>query len=115
MNIETLQEICKSLKAVSEDIKWETHLCFTVGGKVFLITSPDEVPVSASFKTSDERFEELIEKQGFKPSPYLARYKWVYLDDINRLSPKDWQIFIREAYRLVAEKLPKKLQKDIGL
>jgi predicted DNA-binding protein (MmcQ/YjbR family) len=115
MNIEDLQVICKKLKGVTQDIKWENHLCFNVGGKMFLITSPDNVPVSASFKASDEEFEELSMREGFMPAPYLARYKWVHVDDINRLSKKQWEHYATESYRLIASKLPSKLRKELGV
>lgn len=113
MNIQDIQQICQKLKGVTEDIKWEDHLCFNVGGKMFLVTSPDQHPVSASFKVSDEEFETLTEKDGFIPAPYLARYKWVHLDDINRLSIKEWEYYIQNSHHLIASKLPAKLKKEI--
>jgi predicted DNA-binding protein (MmcQ/YjbR family) len=113
--IDQLQAICKKLKGVTEDIKWEDHLCFNVGNKMFLVTAPDSVPVSASFKVSDEEFETLSTKPGFMPAPYLARYKWVHLDDITRLSKKQWEYYITESYRLIASKLPAKLKKTTGI
>ncbi|MGZ4090579.1 MAG: MmcQ/YjbR family DNA-binding protein [Bacteroidia bacterium] len=91
MTIEELQTICKKFKGVTEDIKWEDHLCFNIGGKMFMIISPDVFPVPASFKISEEEFDELSSKKGFMPAPYLARYKWVHLDDIKRLSKKQWE------------------------
>ena len=51
MTIDVIQAICAKLPAVTQDIKWENHVCFNVGGKMFMITSPDEVPVSASIKS----------------------------------------------------------------
>lgn len=115
MSIEELQNICQKLKGMTEDIKWENHLCFNVGEKMFLVTSPDTIPHSASFKVSDEEFEELSQKEGFMQAPYLARYKWVYLDDMNRLSKKQWEYYAEQSYRLVASKLPRKIKKEIGL
>ncbi len=115
MKIEDLQSICKPLKGVTQDIKWEDHLCFNVGEKMFLVTSPDSVPVSASFKVSDEEFDELSVKKGFMPAPYLARYKWVHLDDITRLSKKQWEKYIPQSYQLIASKLPSKTKKTLGI
>ena len=115
MTIEELQKICKKFKGMTEDIKWENHLCFNVGEKMFLVTSPDAVPNSASFKVSDEEFEELSQKEGFIPAPYLSRYKWVHLDDINRLSKKQWEHYAQQSYQLIAVKLPAKIKKQIGL
>lgn len=108
MTLEAIQKICNSFPAVTEDIKWADHLCFNTGGKMFLITSPDQSPVTASFKTSEEKFNELTEQEGFMPAPYLARYKWVWVDDISRLSSKDWKELLRLSYELVKAKLPKK-------
>jgi len=115
MSIEDLQAICKQLKAVTEDIKWEDHLCFNVGGKMFLVTSPDSVPISASFKVSDENFDEVISKPGFSPQRHLGRYKWVSLDDINRLSASEWEEFIYQSYGLIVSKLSGKFRKELGL
>jgi predicted DNA-binding protein (MmcQ/YjbR family) len=108
MTIEQIQKACKSFEDVTEDIKWETHLCFNIGGKMFLITSPDESPITASFKASEETFNELIEREGFIPAPYLARHKWVKVDDINRLNSKEWKQYLSASYELVKAKLPKK-------
>jgi predicted DNA-binding protein (MmcQ/YjbR family) len=108
MTLENLQIICRQLDNVTEDIKWGHDYCFNVGGKMFLVVAMDNVPVSASFKVAEEIFEEITEREGFKPAPYMARHKWVYTDDINRLNKKEWTHFIGESYRLVAAKLPKK-------
>lgn len=115
MTIEEIQNICNTLPAVTQDIKWEDHLCFNVGGKMFLVTAPDCVPPSASFKVAEEAFEELAAREGFMPAPYLARYKWVHLDDISRLSYREWEQQITASYRLIAGKLPKKVSQHLGL
>ncbi len=115
MNIENLQQICEQLNGVTQDIKWENHLCFNIGGKMFLLTSPDSIPHSASFKVTDDDFYELCNKEGFIPAPYLARYKWIHLDDINRLSRKDWEKFIRQSYELIYSKLPARTKKQIAI
>ena len=113
MEIEDIQKICKTFKGVTEDIKWEDHLCFNVGKKMFLITAPDKVPPSATFKVSDEEFETLPERQGFIPAPYMARYKWIYVDDINRMSKIEWQKYLKQSYNLIYAKLPLKIRKEI--
>ena len=113
MFIEDLQKICKKFPSVTEDIKWENHLCFCVGGKMFIIMGLDMTPVTASFKVSDEEFPGLSVREGFKPAPYLARYKWVYVDDISRLSKKEWERYMAASYELVKAGLPKKIQKTL--
>jgi predicted DNA-binding protein (MmcQ/YjbR family) len=115
MTIAEIQMICQKLSGMTEDIKWEDHLCFNVGGKMFLVTAPDQVPVSASIKVSDEEFETLPQREGIIPAPYMARHKWVKLDDINRFSKKQWEFYIDEAYKLVGSTLSVKTQKQLGL
>jgi predicted DNA-binding protein (MmcQ/YjbR family) len=114
MNLQDIQTITKKLNHVTQDIKWEDHLCFNVGGKMFLVTAPDRHPVSASIKVSDEEFANLTQREGIIPAPYMARHKWVYLDDINRFSKREWEKYLTESYQLVAAKLPAKVRKQIG-
>lgn len=113
MTLEQIRDYCLSLPGVTEDIKWEHHLCFNVGGKMFIITSPDEVPVTASFKTSDELFQDLSQRKGFMPAPYLARNKWVKVDDVNRIGVAEGKQLLKLAYTLVLEKLPAKARREI--
>ena len=113
MNSEDIRNYCLSLKGTTEDIKWENHLCFSVGEKMYLILATDHFPVSASFKTSDELFDELPAREGLIPAPYMARHKWVHIDNIDRLSKKEWKMLIDTAYQKVFDKLSVKLQRSI--
>ena len=115
MHIEDLQKICKQLPHVTEDVKWGHDLCFCVGEKMFLVVGLDSQPVPASFKVPDEDFEEVSSMEGLEPQPYIARYKWVLARDINSLSKKQWEFFIKQSYELIAAKLPAKVRKSIGL
>lgn len=114
MNIESLRKFCLSLPAATEDIKWGADLCFSIGGKMFCVTSM-EAPLKISFKVPDEDFEELSAKEGFIPAPYMARAKWVLLTDINAVKPKELQTYIRQSYELIKSKLTKKLRKELSL
>jgi predicted DNA-binding protein (MmcQ/YjbR family) len=115
MTIEDIETICDSFPAVNKDIKWEEHLCFNVGSKMFLITAPDAYPPTASFKVNPEEFEELASRDGFKPAPHLARYKWIYISDISLFTQKEWEHYARQSYNMVVEKLPNKLKTTLGL
>ena len=115
MTIETLQSICLKLPGVTEDIKLGEHLCFNVSGKTFLFTGPDSVPPTASVKVPDDDFEETLQKDCFSPQAYIGRYKWVHIADISCLSVHDWEFYIEQSYRLIAEKLPAKVRKQIGV
>ena len=80
---------------------------------MFLILSLDVKPASASFKVPDEEFYPMSRRDGFKPAPYLARYKWVWTEDINTLRKDEWEHYIPQSYELVKAKLPVKLRMEI--
>ena len=115
MTVDQLRNISLKLPGVTEDIKWDTHVCFNVADKMFLVTSPDELPVSASFKVDESDFHEIISRPGFEKQKHLGRHHWVHLDDINRLTKKEWETHIEESYKLVASKLSNKMRKQLGL
>lgn len=115
MNIEDLQQLCNSLPAVTEDIKWEHDLCFCIGGKMFCVVGLNQTPTTASFKVLADEFEELSTRNGFKPAPYVARYKWVLAEDITNLSPAQWQQYVTQSYTLVRDKLPAKVRKELNI
>ncbi len=114
MDIETLRDMCRKLPAVTEDIKWAHDLCFSVAGKMFCVAAL-EGPLTVSFKVKDEEFDELSSSPGMRPAPYVARYKWVLVDDPKQLSRKEWAHYVKQSYELVRAKLPKKLAKQHGL
>ncbi|MBB1284217.1 MmcQ/YjbR family DNA-binding protein [Flavisolibacter sp. BT320] len=114
MNTETLRTICLELPAVTEDIKWEKDLVFSIGGKMFCVTSFDE-PFKASFKVPDADFEDLSSREGFIPAPYMARAKWVMVSNDAALSKQEWTSYIKQSHELVSKGLTRKLRKELGL
>ena len=115
MNIEQIQQICKALPGVTEDIKWGQDLVFSIGGKMFCVIGLDQDPTSASFKVKDDEFEEMSSRPGFKPAPYVAKYKWVWVEDIRKMKKVEWEKYLKQSYQLVSEKLPVKVKKQLGL
>jgi predicted DNA-binding protein (MmcQ/YjbR family) len=115
MNVEDIQAICKKLVAATESIKWGHDLVFSVGDKMFCVVGLDQSPTTASFKVTDEEFEEMCSRDGFKPAPYVAKYKWVWIDDIKKMKKKEWEKFIKQSYELVKAKLPAKMKKELGI
>jgi predicted DNA-binding protein (MmcQ/YjbR family) len=113
MDIESIRSICQSFPGVTEDVKWGHDLVFSVGLKMFCVVGLDESPTSASFKVREDEFEELSGLPGFKPAPYVAKYKWVLIDDITRMKKSDWESYLRQSYELVKAKLPAKIQKSL--
>ena len=56
MTLDYIRNTCLSFDDVTEDIKWGHDICFSIGGKMFLVTSADANPIGASFKAGDEDF-----------------------------------------------------------
>lgn len=115
MNLEDIQNICRQLPGVTEDIKWGHDLVFSVGAKMFCVVGLDQSPTTASFKVRDEEFDEICTWSGFKPAPYVAKYKWVWIEDINKMKKGEWKKYLQQSYELVKNKLSLKLQKQLGL
>jgi predicted DNA-binding protein (MmcQ/YjbR family) len=114
MTIEDIKTICHQLPGTTEDVKWGADLCFCIAGKMYCVTGLEQAPTSASFKVTDEEFEEVSARKGFRPADYVARYKWVTVEDINSVPKKELQKFIRQSYDLIRSKLPKKIQEKLS-
>ena len=107
MNIEELRKFCLAQKGATEDIKWGADLCFCVGAKMFCVTGFNG-PLRASLKVSDDEFDELCGRANIIPAPYMARHKWIFVEDANALTDKEWKHYLQQSYELVKSKLPKK-------
>jgi predicted DNA-binding protein (MmcQ/YjbR family) len=114
MGIAWVRECCLSFPHVTEDIAWEHHVVFRIGGKIFCITNPEPPGNFLSLKARPEAFPELIEKPGVIPAPYMARNKWVALETEDALPRAEVRALLRVSYDLVRAKLPKKLLKEMG-
>lgn len=113
MDIVTLREYCLSLPQVTEDVKWEKNLCFSIGEKIFCIGSLED-KFSFSFKVMEEDFDELCNIEGIIPAPYLARYKWVLVQNPVCFSDEKWQDYIKQSYGLIKSNLPKSVLKKLS-
>lgn len=114
MDIEYLRRLCLALPGVTEDVKWDNDLVFSVAGKMFCAASL-ELPFKISFKVPDEEFEILSEQTGFEPAPYLARAKWISVMDPGVLNLPEWYQYITQSYHLVKARLPKKTRLGLCL
>jgi predicted DNA-binding protein (MmcQ/YjbR family) len=112
MNIEELREFCLSLPGVTEDIKWENNLVFSVGGKMFCLADL-EPPLRVSLKVEEDEFVRLTGTSDIIQAPYFARMMWVCVQNEERFSTEEWQHYLRNSYELVKVKLPKKVQEGL--
>ena len=112
MNVQWIQKYCLSLPHVTEDIKWGNDLCFSIGKKMFCVVGLQE-PNTASFKVTEDEFEEMAARDGFKPAPYMAKYQWVFATDLGLMNRKEWEHYISQSYALVRAKLAPKILKTL--
>ena len=90
MNIEELREICLSLPAVTEDIKWENHLVFSVAGKIFCLTGLD-APLQVTLKVPEDQFDELTQLEEITQASHFARRQWMTVLEESRFSRQEWE------------------------
>ncbi len=107
MTLDELRDLCMSLPGATEGIKWEDHICFMVGGKMFCITGEQG---GASLKVTPDEFDELTEREGIIPQAYMAHNKWVRIEAFHLLKRKEWEHFVKHSYMLIAAKLSKKMR-----
>ena len=113
MTFEEFKQFCRTLPGTTEDIKWEDHLTFCVGEKMYAITSLSEQPAPLSIKADEDTFDRMTAMPGIIPAPYLARYKWIRLERLDVIDDALLRDLIRESYQLVFNKLPKRLRTQI--
>src|SRR5215469_2576878 len=107
MTPEAFHSAALALPGATFDIKWGADRVYSVGGKMFAHAGMEGDPEPKyMFKASDLAFEMLTEQGLARPAPYLARAKWVQLIGPNALGDEDIQAYLKEAYRIVADKLP---------
>ncbi len=112
MDIEAAKQLCRSLPGCVEDVKWGDALVYSVGTRMFAATRVDAAAGAISFKVEDERFLELTDRPGILPAPYLARAKWVRVEQA-AMSQAEAAALLRRSYELVFAKLTRKLQREI--
>ncbi len=114
MDIEWIRQHCLSLPHTTEHVQWGYDLVFKIRGKMYAVVPTEPAPVLLSLKCSDENFTELVERPGIIPAPYLARAKWVALQNECLLSRAEVKRLLSESYGLVLAKLPRSARESLG-
>jgi predicted DNA-binding protein (MmcQ/YjbR family) len=114
MDIEWVRQHCLSLPYTTEQIQWGNDLLFKVGGKMFAGVPLEPARVWLSLKADPEEFAELIENQGVIPAPYMARAKWIAIENERALPRNEVLRLVSKSYELVFAKLTKKLQAELA-
>lgn len=115
MDEKSLRRLSARWPGIGAEIKWENDLIFMVAGKMFCgLCVSGEQKGKLAFKVEPGRFLEFTDWPGIVPAPYMARAHWISLDDPKVLPQAELEALVRRAYELVREKLPKKLQRELG-
>lgn len=121
MDNERIRAICMKLPHVAETLNWGEVLVYWVGereigGKMFALTNADAVgDVVLSFHCGAERFHELLENEGIRPAPHLARAWWVALERWDALKPREIEEELARAHALIYDKMPKRTKAVLAM
>jgi predicted DNA-binding protein (MmcQ/YjbR family) len=121
MDNERIRAICMGLPHAAETLNWGEVLVYWVGdreigGKMFALTNVDGMgDVVLSFHCGAERFHELLENEGIKPAPHLARAWWVALERWDALKPREIEEELVRAHALIYERLAKRTKAVLAL
>ena len=116
MTPKQIDTYCATLPAATRTVQWEGVIVFKVGGKMFCLIAPSDHSIGrVCFKCPHEHYEALSRSDGFRPAPYLARAKWVAVDDPAILTASEMKAYVKRAHAVIAAALPKKKQAALGL
>lgn len=111
-----IDAFCSTLRAATRTVQWEGVIVFKVGGKMFCLIAPEDHSIGRiSFKLAPEHYDALSRSPGFRPAPYLARAKWVSVDDARALTDREMKAYIRRAHAVIVAALPKRKRAELGL
>ena len=119
MNAERVRTFLLSLPHVVETEQWGGLVFWVgprdVGGKMFVMLNLEAGQLPISYPAGQERFGELVEREGIVPAPYMARIWWVAAERWEVHRDRDWEEELRAGHALVYEKLPPKVKATLAL
>jgi len=121
MDNEQIRAICMAMPHVAETLNWGHHLVYwagdrAIGGKMFAMTDLDGSGTGVlAFHCGAERFHELLERDGIRPTPYAAKNYWVTLERWSALPAYEIEDELRRAHALIYAKLPAQTKKILAM
>jgi predicted DNA-binding protein (MmcQ/YjbR family) len=110
--LDWLRRYCLTFPQATESVQWEA-LVFKVAGKMFAVAALEPGKSFLTIKCPPEKFDELLERPGIAPAPYLGRAKWIALEDPDAVSQRELKAMITDSYDSVVAKLPKKTREAL--
>lgn len=117
MNIESLRNYCLTKKGVEECLPFGPDtLVFKAGGKLFLLTGLDAVPLQFNVKCEPENAVLLREQYScVLPGYHMNKKHWNTIIADGTVSDKILHKWIDDSYKLVVNSLPGNLRQQISM
>jgi len=120
MNAERAREFLLSLPHVVEAQQWGGILFWVgdkaIGGKTCAMMNPDPgTGMPLTWPAGEERFSELVELEGLRPAPYMARNFWVSAERWDAFRDREWEQELRAAYDITLAKLSPGTKKILAM
>jgi peptide chain release factor 2 len=108
----------KSARSIVEPVKGVANLLeeFDLLRKMFAVIGPGSThggkgAWSIGFKVDDHRFLELTDRAGIIPAPYMAKHKWVLVQDPKKLGDAELKELVTRSHALVCPEWPRWAEK----
>lgn len=116
MGLDRTRAYLLSLPFVEETLQWDNLVYWVLdkaaGGRMFAMLPPDmNRPHVVGFAAQPESYNDLLEMEGVRPAPYLARAHWVIVERWDVFAERDLHEHLRAAYERVEAKLPPRVQR----
>lgn len=116
MDSERARKLLLSLPHAREALQWGDNLVFwvgdkTAGGKMFALMDLSlQNGLVIAFAAGPERAAMLLEHEGFRPAPYLARAHWVAAERWDVLRSNAWLPELTQAHAYVLGRMGTKVR-----
>ena len=118
MDVERTREFLLGLPHVVETQQWGGLVYWVadkaIGGKMFVLLNTDAGQLPISYPAGQERFAELVEVEGIRPAPYMARIFWVAVERWDVFRTVEWERELNAAHEMTYAKLPPKTKVVLG-
>ena len=117
MDLETFREYCLKKPHAAEATPFgEDVLVFKVGGKMFALTSLDEIPATVNLKCDPDRALELRDRyEQVRPGYHMNKKHWNTVEIDSGMADTELRKMIDHSYELVVQSLPRTLRAKLKL
>src|SRR5260370_33899027 len=114
MDAERMSAMLLKLPHVVKTVAWSTYVLFwaadkSIGGQLFAMMTPvNETKGVITYAAGQERYAELLEREGVSPSVEFPRSQWVQVERWNVFRQAEWQSGMEGGHAIISAELPKR-------